>query len=112
MSGRRNWSDIRRPGNPHLEQGFGAAIDAGLWLPELRRQAGLTQEQVAERLRVTQSWISQMEHQTDIQLSTLAAYVAALGGTVRLAASLPGGREVDLSYPPPARQDVAAAGRV
>jgi len=110
MSGRRTWGEIRRPGNPILEQGFGAAIDAGLWLPALRREAGLTQEQVAARLGVTQSWVSQIENQADVQLSTLAAYIAALGGQLRLAASFPGGRDVDLRYTPSAQPDVTAAG--
>jgi len=109
MSGRRKWRDVRQAGNAHLEQGFGAAIDAGLWLPELRRQAGLTQEQVAERLGVSQSWVSQMENQTDIQLSTIVAYVAALGGTLRLVAALPGARDVDLRLAPQT-QDIAVAG--
>jgi transcriptional regulator with XRE-family HTH domain len=110
MSGRRPWNEIRRQGNLHLEQGFSAAIDAGLWLPELRREAGLTQEQVAEQLGVTQSWVSQIENQADVQLSTLVAYIAALGGQLRLAASFPGGRDIDLRYTPPARPGEAAAG--
>ena len=110
MSERRTWAEIRRPGNPVLEQGFSAAIDAGLWLPALRHEAGLTQEQVAARLGVTVSWMSQIEDQADVQLSTLATYIAALGGQLRLAASFPRGRDIDLSYTPPPRPDVAAAG--
>jgi DNA-binding XRE family transcriptional regulator len=110
MSGRHKWSEMRRQGHPPLEQGFSAAIDAGLWLPELRREAGLTQEQVAERLGVTQSWVSQIENQMDVQLSTLAAYIVALDGQLRLAASFPGGRTVDLTYAPPAQPGTAAAG--
>ncbi len=109
MSGRRKWSEIRRQGNAELEHGFEAAIDAAMWLPELRRQAGLTQEQLAERLGVTQGWVSQIEGETDVRLSTIAAYVAALGGALRLSATLPGGREVDLARPVK-EGDIAAAG--
>ncbi len=110
MSGRHTWHTIKRPGVPVLEEGFRAAIDAGSWLPTLRCEAGLTQEQLAERLGVTQSWVSQIENQADVRLSTLAAYIAALGGQVRLAASFPGGREVDLRHTSLPQTDVTAAG--
>jgi len=109
MSGRRTWGEIRRPGVPALEKGFSAAIDTGSWLPALRSEAGLTQEQLAERLGVTQSWVSQIENQTDVRLSTLATYIAALGGQLRLAASFPDGRNVDLSYTPLPQTDVTVA---
>ncbi len=100
MSERRTWSETRRQGNPALEQGFSTAISTGVWLPELRRQAGLTQEQLAERLGVTQSWVSQIESETDVRLSTVGDYVAALGGQLRLCATLPDGRDVDLTRVP------------
>jgi DNA-binding XRE family transcriptional regulator len=100
MSERRTWSETRRQGNPALEQGFSTAISTGVWLPELRRRAGLTQEQLAERLGVTQSWVSQIESETDVRLSTVGAYVAALGGQLRLCATLPDGHDVDLTYMP------------
>jgi transcriptional regulator with XRE-family HTH domain len=77
---------------------------------ELRRQAGLTQEQLADRLGVTQSLVSQIENESDVRLSTLAAYVAAVGGQLHLSATLPGGREVDLACSSPADQSVAATG--
>jgi len=96
MSGYRKWSEMRRQGNPALEQGFGAAVNASMWLPELRRQAGLTQEQLAERLGVAESWVSQVESETDTRFSTINAYVAALGGELRLCATLADGRDVDL----------------
>ena len=109
MSGRRTWSDIRRPSSAALEEGFSAAIETGLWLPALRCEAGLTQEQLAERLGVTQSWVSQIETQTDVRLSTLTAYIAALGGQLRLAAAFPNGRDVDLRHTPLPQTDVTAA---
>lgn len=109
MSGHRTWSGARRPGNLQLEQGFNDAIAASTWLPELRRRAGLTQGQLAERLGVTQSWISQVENETDVRLSTVSAYVAALGGQLQLCASLPGGVKVDLSGVPRHEQITATA---
>ncbi len=96
MSGHRTWGEMRREGNPALEQGFGAAINASMWLPELRCQAGLTREQLAERLGVTESWVLQVESETDVRLSTINAYVAALGGELRVCATLSDGRDIDL----------------
>ena len=110
MSRHQKWSDIRRAGNPRLEESFATTISASLWLPELRRQVGLTQEQLADRLTVTQSWVSQIENETDVRLSTLAAYVAAIGGQLHLSATLPGGRVVDLTSPTPGDQAIAAPG--
>lgn len=51
-----------------------------LKLAALRSEAGLTQEDVAERLEVTQSNVSRIEHEDDVYLSTLSDYVTALGG--------------------------------
>lgn len=108
MSARYKWSEIRRPGNPALEQGFTTTINTSMWLAQLRRQAGLTQGQVAERLNVSQSWVSQIEGETDVRLSTVSAYVAALGGRLQLAAAMPDGHSVDLTLPP-REEPVAAA---
>ena len=46
----------------------------------LRREHGLTQERVARHLRMTQSDVSKLERRTNACLSTLQAYVHALGG--------------------------------
>ena len=100
MSTHRKWREMRRSGNTALEQGFTSSINASMWLPQLRQRAGLTQGQVAERLNVSQSWVSQLESETDVRLSTLGAYVAALGGQLRLAAEMPNGHTVDLTLTP------------
>ena len=54
-------------------------------LAALRREHGLTQEQVARRLRMTQSDVSKLERRTNARLSTLQAYVHALGGRLLVA---------------------------
>lgn len=48
-------------------------------LADLRRRAGLTQEQLARALGTSQGQISRLERQQDMLLSTLGAYVTALG---------------------------------
>ena len=49
-------------------------------LGEVRKQLGFTQTSVAKAMGVTQSALSQMESQDDVQLSTLRRLVKALGG--------------------------------
>lgn len=110
MSGHTKWTERRRPSNAALATGFSDAIDASMWLADLRRAAGLTQCQLAERLGVSQSWVSQVESETDVRLSTLAAYVAALGSDLRLRVQFPDGHEADLTRPAPTALPVTTAG--
>lgn len=55
-----------------------------LSLSELRRRLGRSQAETAIAAGTTQSGISRIEHQSDIHVSTLDEYVAALGGRLRL----------------------------
>jgi transcriptional regulator with XRE-family HTH domain len=48
-------------------------------LASLRRRVGFTQVQLAEALGTSQGQISRMERQQDMRVSTLAAYLQALG---------------------------------
>jgi transcriptional regulator with XRE-family HTH domain len=48
-------------------------------LAKLRRKAGVTQEQLAGFLGTSQGQISRLEGQQDMLVSTLGAYLAALG---------------------------------
>nr|WP_170306861.1 XRE family transcriptional regulator [Mycolicibacter kumamotonensis] len=59
---------------------YGVVID----LAAIRRDAAVTQVQMAERLRQTQGAVSQTERRTDLRLSTLVEYLAALGGRAEL----------------------------
>ena len=52
----------------------------GVLLKELREQAGLTQQQLADKLNTKKSAISRIEsHAEDIRLTTLQRYANALG---------------------------------
>lgn len=55
-------------------------------LDELRRARHITQEELAAALGVRQPSVSRLEHGDDARLSTLRAYVEALGGRLELAA--------------------------
>jgi DNA-directed RNA polymerase specialized sigma subunit len=65
------------------------AIEDVLELDEIRRRRGLTQVQVAGRLGISQGNVSQLEHRTELYLSTLREYVEALGGHLELVAVFP-----------------------
>ena len=61
-------------------------------LRTLSEAAGLTQEELAQRVNVTQSQLSKLEHREDFRLSTLQRYVTALGGQLEIVAVVDGKR--------------------
>lgn len=66
-------------------------------LAALRRRAGLTQVELAERMGIAQSDLSKLERRQDIRLSTLEAYARAVGAKLHLLISFPEeGVEVDV----------------
>ncbi len=60
-------------------------------LAELRKFVGMTQEQLAGELGVTQPTLSKLENQDDMQLSTLRRLIEAMGGEMEIIAHLPEG---------------------
>ena len=62
------------------------ATIATMHLDELRRAREMTQMAVAARLGVNQGEVSKIEHRTDLYISTLAEYIAALGGELEIRA--------------------------
>ena len=64
---------------------------AEMFLAEIRKQAGLTQVDLANALGIKQPSLSRLEGQDDMQISTLRRIVEALGGELELVARLPGG---------------------
>jgi transcriptional regulator with XRE-family HTH domain len=64
---------------------------AEMILSEIRRLTGMTQEEVAAKLGITQPSLSKLENQDDMQISTLSRLIEALGGQLELIVHLPGG---------------------
>ena len=58
-------------------------------LRELRMIAGKAQADIATALRIKQPSVSKVENQTDMYVSTLRAYVEAIGGKLELIVRLP-----------------------
>lgn len=91
MSGRNSFGKLREkvendPVRRERVQKTREAYDALLTLADLRRSQGLTQIELAQLLGVSQPNVSKIEHGEEVQLSTLASYIAALGGRLELRA--------------------------
>ena len=80
-----------------VEARAGELIAEELTLRDLRRAMGQTQVALAERLRMKQENVSRLEQRADMLLSTLAGYVDALGGRLRLVVEFEGRPPVRLS---------------
>lgn len=100
MSGHHKWADIRaRRDSPEvraLVEEERRLTQALMTLAELRERQGMTQDEVARALEVSQANVSKIERRDDIYLTTLRRYVEALGGTVRVSAVFDG-EEVPLA---------------
>ena len=85
----RKFDDLRRGMSQERQEANAeqaAAILAAMDLAELRGSLGITQEQLAERLAISQSNVSRLERRQDMLLSTLRAVVAAMGGELHVSA--------------------------
>jgi len=80
--------ETRKKLSPKFAKNFDKGYEQfkiGILLKQARLEAGLTQEQVANKLRTKKSAISRIEnHAEDIRLSTLANYAQAVGKQLRL----------------------------
>ena len=68
-------------------------------LSELRKLSDLTQVEVAESLGISQPEISRLEGREDMQISTLAKLVRALGGELEISVKFPNGRVKLAQFP-------------
>ncbi len=66
-------------------------------LQELRKALHHSQEKVGEELGVSQAAVSKIERRTDMYVSTLRAYIEAVGGRLDIVARFPGGPPVHIS---------------
>jgi len=62
-----------------------------MFLAEIRKSVGLTQEDVAAAMSITQPGLSKLENQDDMQISTLRRLIEALGGQLEIVAHMRGG---------------------
>lgn len=60
-------------------------------LNELREALKITQENLANLLKVKQASVSKMERRTDMYVSTLQHFIKAMGGELKIVANFPDG---------------------
>ncbi len=86
----KRWADLKAKMPPERHARMQKRTDALLLemdLRELRKLVGVTQTQLAERLKTSQGEVSQAERREDYLLSTLRRYVEALGGKIEVIAN-------------------------
>jgi DNA-directed RNA polymerase specialized sigma subunit len=96
MSGHKPFSILRReidkdPERRRRVNEMKRAYEDAERLMVLRKQRNLTQQDVADALNVSQANVSRIEHEDDVYLSTLRAYIEALGGELEITARFPDG---------------------
>lgn len=83
MSNLKKYINKRKKTDPKFADGFESGYEQfkiGVMLKIAREEAGLTQEQLAEKLQTKKTAISRIEnHAEDIKLSTLEKFAQALG---------------------------------
>lgn len=96
MSGHRPWAEIKAERQARMTPEDQAQAEQARQelkaelaayehtLAGLRQARSLTQMQLAKALGVSQAQVSRIENQADLYLSTLASYVAAMGGELEL----------------------------
>jgi transcriptional regulator with XRE-family HTH domain len=88
MPNTTNWREIRKRRPPNE-----SAVEIEklqIRLATLREQAGASQVELAKALGTSQSNVSQLERSNDQMLSSVAKYVHALGGELKLTAVIGG----------------------
>jgi len=88
MSDLKKYINKRKKTDSNFADEFDIGYDnfkLGVLLRQAREEAGLTQEDVAQRMNTKKSAISRIEnHAEDIKLSTLERFAQALGLTLKL----------------------------
>jgi transcriptional regulator with XRE-family HTH domain len=86
---KRNFNELFAKMRPEVRERVNtrsAELLEAMALADVRKAQEQTQQQLAKTLNVNQAWISRVERQTDMYLSTLRTYVEALGGHLEVTA--------------------------
>jgi len=99
MAGRKKFSELRTKMSDSQRKKSAAktaAMKKSMLLAELRKHTGMTQEQLAKRLGITQPGLSKIESQDDIHVGTLRNLIDAIGGELEIVVHMPDGEDVSL----------------
>jgi transcriptional regulator with XRE-family HTH domain len=90
----KDWPQERKA---RVEARAKVLIAEEMTLRDLRKAQKRTQVQLAKKLGIGQEQVSRLEKKSDMLLSTLANYVRAMGGDLKLTAEFPDRPPVKLS---------------
>ena len=94
MSGHHPFSELTKDFTPERRRrikAMKAKLLADMPLHELRRARALTQQDLAETLKVEQPAIAKLEQRADIYVSSLRSCIEAVGGRLKIVAEFPDG---------------------
>ena len=94
MSGRHPFSELTKDFPPERRRRIDAMkpeLLADMPLHELRRARALSQQDLAEKLKVDQPDIAKLERRADMYVSSLRSYIEAVGGKLKIIAEFPEG---------------------
>ena len=101
MSGHKNFSEILKRMSPERQARIKAEADElhrEYVLSQIRREAGFTQADLAERLGISQPTYAECERGGNMRIGTLQKIVEAMGGELSLHVCI-GGRDYNLQLP-------------
>jgi DNA-binding XRE family transcriptional regulator len=90
-------ADLPRDQQQDIAARAAQLIEDEMTLRDLRKAHELTQERIAETLRISQDGVSRIEKRSDFLLSTLRSYVEAMGGKLRLVVEFPNRKPIAIS---------------
>lgn len=89
MAGRHKFAELRARMSPAAQKraaGKAERLGKEMDLAELRRARELSQEKLAQTLRIGQAAVAKIEKRADMYLSTLERVIRAMGGELRIVA--------------------------
>ncbi|HEY7244114.1 MAG TPA: XRE family transcriptional regulator [Xanthobacteraceae bacterium] len=94
MTGHRPFSELTKSFSPERRGRVAAKVrklKAKMPLAELRQARERSQKELARALKVGQPAVAKLEKRTDMYVSNLRRYIAALGGSLEITARFPEG---------------------
>ncbi len=85
----KNLSDKMSPRAKEVSKQIARGLEREIMLTELRNVLGVNQEELGQLLNKKQATISRLERRSDMHVSTLRAFIKALGGKLEIIASFP-----------------------
>ena len=100
MSGHRSFDTLRSRMSPERREANAAAaqeMNRSYVLSQIRREIGMTQVEVANKLDIAQPTYAAFERSDNLRIGTLAKIVSALGGVLKFQVEIDG-RDYPLGF--------------